>query len=158
MSGTVTGTRVYAPRVDRRESGEVVVLDSPNLGVFLRARLDRIGDMGRKLSTARSSAIRSVKCVYVECKRDEQGSISCQHFEVASDAAPRFKSFRVQLRASVSAVHFSSGMSGASRPRSNVSIGSTGRVMEFGSSKDTSAILSDSSWGVCRRQKQPVER
>ena len=63
MSGTFTGTRVYASRTDRRESGEVAVVETPNFGVCLRARLDRIGDMGRKLCTARSSVMRSVKCV-----------------------------------------------------------------------------------------------
>jgi len=57
MSGTLVGTRVYALSVDRREPGEVATPDSPNFGVCLRARLDRTGDMGRKLSTARSSVI-----------------------------------------------------------------------------------------------------
>lgn len=65
MSGTFTGTRVYAPSVDRRESGRVVALDSPNLGVCFKARLDKMGDTRRKLSTARSSVVKSVKCAYV---------------------------------------------------------------------------------------------
>jgi hypothetical protein len=63
MSGTFTGTRVYASKADRRESGEVAVVESPNFGVCLRARLDRIGDMRRKLCTARSSVVGSVKCI-----------------------------------------------------------------------------------------------
>jgi len=63
MSGTFTGTRVYASRTDRRESGEVAAAETPNFGVCLRAWLDRIGDMRRKLCTARSSVVRSVKCV-----------------------------------------------------------------------------------------------
>jgi len=58
----------------------------------------------------------------------------------------------------MSVAHFSSGMSGASKLRSKVSIGSIGRVIEFGSSKGTSAILSDSSWGVCKHQKRSFER
>ena len=33
MSGIVTGTRVYALMVDRRESGEAAALESPNFGV-----------------------------------------------------------------------------------------------------------------------------
>ena len=66
-SGTLTGIRVYASSVDRRELGEVAARDSPNFGVCLRALLDRIGDTGRKLSIARSSAVESVKCTYVEC-------------------------------------------------------------------------------------------
>ena len=67
MSGTFTGTRVYASKADRKESGEVTAAELPNFGVCLRARLDRIGDMGRKLWTARSSVMRFVKCAYVGC-------------------------------------------------------------------------------------------
>jgi len=67
MSGTLTGARLYAPSVDRRESGEVVAPDSPIFGVCLRARLDKIGDMRRKLSTARSSVVRSVKRICIGC-------------------------------------------------------------------------------------------
>lgn len=67
MSGTSAGIRVYALTVDRSESDEVAVPDSPNFGVCLRACLDKIGDIGRKLSTARSSVVRSVKCAYIGC-------------------------------------------------------------------------------------------
>ena len=65
MSGTFTGSRVYASCVDRRESGRVVALDSPNFGVCFKARRDKIGDSRRKLSTARSSKVKSVKCARV---------------------------------------------------------------------------------------------
>ena len=91
-------------------------------------------------------------------QRDEQGSVSFQHFEVARDIAPRLIDFRIQPSASVSVVHFSSGISGASKPRSKTSTGSTGRVIEFGSSKDTSAILSESNWDARRHQKQSRKR
>ena len=37
-------------------------------------------------------------------------------------------------------------------------IGSTGRVIEFGSSKEISAIISDSSWDVYRHQKRSFGR
>lgn len=67
MSGTFTGTRVYAPRVDRKELGEGAAAETPNFGVCLRARRDKMGDMRRKLCTARSSVVRSVKCVYAGC-------------------------------------------------------------------------------------------
>ena len=156
ISGTLTGTRVYAPSGDRREPDEVVAQDSPNFGVCLRARPDRMGDARRKLSIARSSVVRLVKCTY-EMQHDEQGSISFQHFEVANGAVPGFTDPRIRPRVSASVVHFSSGTSGASKRRSKVSIGSIGRVTEFGSSKDTSAILSDSNWNACRHQKQLVE-
>ena len=94
----------------------------------------------------------------MRARRDEHGSFSCQHFEVASETAPRVIDFRMWSRAPVSVAHFSSGMGGTSRSRSKVFRGSTGRVMVFGSSKETSAILSDSSWDVCRRQKRSFGR
>lgn len=49
-------------------------------------------------------------------------------------------------------------MGEASKPRSRVSIGSTGRVIEFGSSEDTRAILSDNTCDVYRYQKPLAER
>jgi hypothetical protein len=67
ISGTLTGARVYASSVDSRGLDEVTALDSPNLGVCLKARLDRIGDVERKLSAARSSVAVWVKCVYTGC-------------------------------------------------------------------------------------------
>ena len=67
MSGTFTGTRVYASRTDREESGEGAAAEAPNFGVCLRARRDRMGDMRRKLCTARSSVVSSVRCVYAGC-------------------------------------------------------------------------------------------
>jgi hypothetical protein len=89
---------------------------------------------------------------------DGHESMSCQHLEVASGVAPRFIDFRTWPRESVSVVHFSSGVRGESKLRSRVSIGSTGRVTEFESSKGTSSILSDSSWGVqSLHQKQLFE-
>ena len=67
MSGTFTGTRVYASRTDREELGEGAAAETPNFGVCIRARRDRMGDMRRKLCTARSSVVRSVKCAYAGC-------------------------------------------------------------------------------------------
>ena len=65
-SGTLTGTRVYAPSADRREPGEMAVRDSPNFGVCLRALLVRMGDTGRKHPITRSSVVGLVKCTYAE--------------------------------------------------------------------------------------------
>jgi hypothetical protein len=108
----------------------------------------------------RSLVCSEISYMFIMCgvQHDEHGSFSCQHFDVAGDAAPRLIAFRMWSSAPVSVAHFSSGVGRRSRPRSKVSMGSTGRMIELGSSKEISAILSDCSWGVCRRQKRTFGR
>ena len=71
MSGTLTGTRLYALMEDCRESGDVVILDSPNFGVCFKARRDRTGDTRREFSVICSSRVSSVGCVGFGCSRTD---------------------------------------------------------------------------------------